>query len=516
MHFRRRLMLLFSPTILAVGMITLAKAQSTPPMDAVDEVQKGEHFVPVRTVEPRSLSLGVPLTTLFPNGGRVETPPIDELTLLEEDRQAGPGPLRMGVVQEFTAESESHGVWTATADGGWLWTLALRAPDAKALRVRVRDWDPPVGAALVLFNPGLPAESIGPFTAIYPTKRLEFWTPTVYAADVNLEYYLPPGVSRESPKAHLVVTGIVHQYLAAAEGDRGGPLPCHLDQNCYSAWTTTADGVAALSYVSNQFAYFCSGGLLNRVPGDLTSLFMTARHCGVDDANASSLLVTWFYESTSCGSGTIVTGPQSMGVTVLVSDPGTDWCLVGLREDVPNGVTYLGWDTSSWSNGSDATSIHHPRGSFKRIAFGEKVQNVTSCVSGSAALVRWPDNSGLLEPGSSGSPVFDASHRVRGTDSCGNASCDNASEDQFGRLDVAYPGLLEDWLHPADPVYVDGSYFGSEEGTVTQPFNTLVKGFFAVIRSSDLYLESGSYDEPMVLEKAMTIHARNGVVTIGQ
>jgi nitrous oxidase accessory protein NosD len=65
---------------------------------------------------------------------------------------------------------------------------------------------------------------------------------------------------------------------------------------------------------------------------------------------------------------------------------------------------------------------------------------------------------------------------------------------------------------------VDGSYTGWEEGTVTQPFNTVIEGAFAVRRGTahTLYIEAGSYNEQIIIDKAMTVRSRNGVVILGQ
>jgi lysyl endopeptidase len=381
---------------------------------------------------------------------------------------------------------------------------------------RVRPWDPPAGAELVLFNAANPEESVGPFTSSYPIQQEEFWSATVYSGEVNVEYYLPPGVDPQAPGSGITVDGLLNQYRDPLVTQLR-ELWCHLDLLCYPAWVPEGNGVAALAYVGGPYSYFCSGGMLNRSPTDFTSLFATANHCGVNVTNESSVIVTWFYQTSVCN-GTPPdpsTLPQTLGCAALVNDTSTDYCLLGLQDTVLGALVYLGWDANYWPNGSAGTLIHHPDGSYKRITFGTKTADVTSCIPAAAWQIYVADGDGEDEPGSSGAPMFDASHRVRGTASCATWSCTSDDIIEAGRFDLAY-SKLSPYLMPTDPVYVNAGYVGDEQGTMTQPFKRFKKGFFGVIRGHDLYVEAGSYNERLVIDKAMIIHARNGTAVIGQ
>ena len=86
---------------------------------------------------------------------------------------------------------------------------------------------------------------------------------------------------------------------------------------------------------------------------------------------------------------------------------------------------------------------------------------------------------------------------------------------------MAWP-LLEPYLYRNDAAewnaYVNGSYAGIEKGTVSQPFNTVTEGVFAVRAGTaySIYIEAGNYAQPMVIDKAMTLRSRNGIARIGQ
>ena len=286
--------------------------------------------------------------------------------------------------------------------------------------------------------------------------------------------------------------------------------------------------MGALSYVNNPFGYFCSGAMLNRSPSDLTPMFMTAFHCGVNAGAAPNLLVTWFYQTSVCN-GTPPnpnTLPQTQGVVLLAADVGLDWTLVGMSTANLGGVTFEGWDAGHFADNSSAISISHPQGTYKRIAFATKINDSGSTPrSGASPKLHvgptTPTCSSLRATAAS-SPArrvrrcLIQARRVRGTLSCGSTpQCAGTEDGDYGRLDQMWPELAP-YLQPVDPVYVNGFYAGFEAGTVAQPFITVLKGSFAVRAASNVYIQADSYNEHIRINKAMTLHALNGVATIGR
>jgi hypothetical protein len=269
----------------------------------------------------------------------------------------------------------------------------------------------------------------GPFTHTTRRKSQEFWTPPIFSNEIRLEYYLPARMKQHSDEAFLAVDAIANQYRpmpgTGSTDDRlQSVLGCHLDATCY---TTEGDGVGALTWTSSPDHgwFFCSGAMLNRVPEDFTPLFATARHCGGDDGwsqqKVDSTFVFWRYQTPSCND--TPPDPSTLASTsvaiLLVDDANTDYTLFGLESNVPGGLTYEGWDANYWPDGSvGARIIHHPAGTHKRITFGTKTADETSCVEAWAYKIDIPHGSGEIEPGSSGAPVFDNTNRVRGTASC--------------------------------------------------------------------------------------------------
>ncbi len=499
---------------------------------AIDGAVRPGHMAAVARPIPRSLGAD----GFFDLTNLVETPRLDVQQLLAEDAaQTRLGPLRIGVIQEFTPLfTRDAGKWMTLPDGGHLWTAWFRAPGAIAMRLRVTSWRPLLGAELLIYTTDdetqvhrMPAARTGRSTDA-------FWTPPIFSDAVRLEYYLPGDIDPAADDAVFSVDAIANQYrpipgTAPAESSQPAELNCHLDVSCYTDWQTQADGVGALTYISSPAAgqFFCSGAMYNRVPQDFTSLFATARHCGGSDgwsqSEADSAIVFWFYQTPSCD-GTPpnpATLPSTAGVALLVNDSNTDYALLGLASDVPGGVEYEGWDAGYWANNSPATGIHHPDGTHRRITFGTKTGDVTSCIPAQAWRIYIADGAGEIEPGSSGSPIFDTSHRVRGTASCASWSCSSDDTADYGRLDSAFT-QLEPYLYRNDAAewnaYSNGSYTGTEKGTVSQPFDTVLEGVFAVRGDTtySVYIEAGNYNEQMVIDKPMTLRSRNGVARIGQ
>jgi hypothetical protein len=476
---------------------------------------------------PRATPISARRPDLIAGAAVAATPALNAAQLLQEDSLVDAGPARMGVVQPVNLSSSQAGAWTRLDDGRWIWVAIIRAQGALSARLHANPWKPPAGATLTVYNGRDVAETFGPLDGAYGSDE-GFWTPTVYASDVYVEYVLPAQLDPRAAASELVITELLSGYRSPM----GTVIPtrevaCEQDVTCQGAWANTATGVGAIGTVSNPFGYFCSGALMTRNPTDFCPLFMTATHCGITAASANTTEITWLYQTAICNQpGTVPSLsslPRTVGSVLLAQDVTTDWTLVGLQSAVPGGLYYLGWDPNALAVSSPVAGIHHPSGSYKRISFGTKDGNNaarpnpvggTSCIAGTGNHVAW--SSGLTEPGSSGSPLFDGSQRIRGTLSCGNAAtCTGANSSDYGRLDSAF-GFVSPFLTPTDPIYVSGTFGGFENGAFNNPFRTVGKGAFAVRSGSNVYVVGGSYPEHVTIDRPMTINAYNGTVTIGQ
>ena len=184
--------------------------------------------------------------------------------------------------------------------------------------------------------------------------------------------------------------------------------------------------------------------------------FLTAAHCiGYEAANNninwSSELITLFnYEALTCTSDGSnapyqLSNNSVLGCTLLTQSPfnTNDYALIKLNGSASAlaqyKVCYAGWDNNPNSfsvNPTNSYGVHHPKGDAKKISYVQQVYPVTSnqamLQSGSSGYygIPWPQNSqgtflqnswrsGIVEKGSSGSPLFNSFDRLIGSLSTG-------------------------------------------------------------------------------------------------
>lgn len=424
--------------------------------------------------------------------------------------------------------------WAQLPDGGAVLRVELRSPDALGLRVQLSDASGWNGMELRVYEPG-GLTVLGPYSSPHLLREKSWWTPTIFGDTIGLEFYLPPGAPLPDPLPEILAVAYINCRCAFAPGATGG---CHNDVTCSADWATDASAVTRITFISGGGCSACTGALLNRPGDDFSPLLMTANHCVDTQAEASTVEAFWFYQSPCCPGTPGCTGtapapntvPRTMGTLLLRQFIGTDWVLLGLFDRPPAGAAFLGWDANAWNSGDAATGIHHPRGSFKRISRGDasgSTDNAGFDSNGDGMTdfradvwnVDW--TSGITEPGSSGSPIFDSARRVRGTLTGGSSACPTMmnpsppTRDRYGRFDRAFPTLRPFLFDIASPVYVDGTFAGEERGTQTNPFNTVGEAAFAVRTGDQILIRAGTYGGGFTISRAMTLRAQGGVVRIG-
>jgi hypothetical protein len=105
--------------------------------------------------------------------------------------------------------------------------------------------------------------------------------------------------------------------------------------------------------------------------------------------------------------------------------------------------------------GSFLTGIHHPEGSWKRISFGDRIGDATVSVEGALApanlYLQVNMDKGVVEPGSSGSPLFSSPGVIVGTLTYGPTNPDLTACEitpfvaGYARFSNAY-GYMHDYL----------------------------------------------------------------------
>ncbi|MEM8959916.1 MAG: serine protease [Acidobacteriota bacterium] len=392
---------------------------------------------------------------------RVVLPRVDEEVAKRQDFEATEAgqTARYAVPHAVRITPSSHGTWEQRDDGSWVWRLRLISRDAYSLNLGFSRYRMPKGGTLRIYATTGRGQVVGPFTARDNETHGELWTPPLPTDDLIVELTLPANKLR---RYDLELSWINHGYAGFGEPQpRSGA--CNVDVTCPPAadWRNEARAVALVSVAGR---HFCTGFLLNNTAEDGRPLFLTAKHCGIDETNAASVVVFWGHQSRVCrrGASSYQAGDLrrfQTGARWLAGHDDTDFALLEL-DDIPKArhrVYYAGWDRRHRAV-AEATVIHHPNTDAKRIAYSSvgavPTSHLGDDVPGDGSHLRvasW--DLGTTEGGSSGAPLFDEHHRVIGQLHGGWAACGADEPDWFGRLSAAWDGptpdtRLRDWLDP--------------------------------------------------------------------
>lgn len=382
--------------------------------------------------------------------------------LAADQQKAAPGPQRFAVARPVAVTTASHGAWEQLADGR-LWRLRIVSADATDLNLGFTTFWLPEGATLHIVSES-ESSFQGPYTARDNQPDGQLWTAVVPGAAAVVELFVPTGAQ---PQPQLLLAQINTGYRDFCHKRKDASAPknagaCNNDVVCPVGvpWTNEIRSVAV--YTVNG-VWECTGTLVTTGAGDFRPFFLTANHCGLSAANAGTVVVYWNYQSATCGTH----GPGSLaqnqsGAIFRAAKYDVDFALVELASlpDPSFQVYYSGWDRSGVAP-SAGVGIHHPDCDVKSISISTTpLTTVDSCIETGGYDSHWHVlwSSGVTEPGSSGSGIWDtATHRLVGTLSGGNSVCGGSDlTDCYGKFSVAWASgafpayRLRDWLDPLE------------------------------------------------------------------
>ncbi|KAG0333866.1 hypothetical protein BG004_000655 [Podila humilis] len=269
---------------------------------------------------------------------------------------------------------------------------------------------------------------------------------------------------------------------------------CNVDVACHkNEFHDQSRSVGVLLTDYNQ--KYCTGALINNGLQDGRQLFLTANHC-TGYANTTAHVVMFNHEKTQCGGPREVVNEHdtAQGLVKLGGYDMSDFTLYEITERIPDdyNVYLAGWSAASlaptsrqrvededwpvrreeqeetsspwrtprskvhvvmeddpqqppdYSKLIPITGIHHPSGDSKKISFFYSGSLPKTCWAECSPgqnfhwkIPKW--DQGTTEPGSSGSPLFDADKRIVGQLHGGSASCFNKNGyDVYGGIHASF------------------------------------------------------------------------------
>lgn len=432
-------------------------------------------------------------------GDAIMLPTPDLAAIKMEDGKNVGGPYRYGV-QVPVNVSVATGKWTNLGKGRVRWSMTMLSPAATSLDFHFSQLSLPESATLKIIGTGK-----GNVRTIQASETTggEFWSPYVAGEKATLQIDVD-AAQRTAVIAELA--GATHGYRGLFEQEQSKSGSCNVDTICPAgdAWRDQIDSVGHYTFSQGGSSYVCTGTLVGNTSLTNTPYFLTANHCVSSQTVASTIVVYWNYQSSTCrtpgstSSGTplsrsIATHSQS-GTTLTATNATSDFTLLRLNSNVPTGANpfFSGWDATG-TTPTSAVGIHHPAGHEKRIAIEDNALTITAYGGGSGTshwrVIDW--DQGTTEGGSSGSGLWNQGKRLVGQLHGGSAACGNNLSDYYGRLSVSWTGggtnatRLSNWLSPSGATTLNG-YRPGTSGNVapTANFSVTTSGLTATFTDS--------------------------------
>ena len=385
-----------------------------------------------RFAKGEAVKKGLKVNKSMASNGIIEMPSVDVEKLLKEDvEMAGEDvPYRFGYGFE-TSYTLDNGEWE-DEDEGRLWSLRFKSNEAVSLNFVFEDFSLPDGAYLNIVNSD---ETIvyGPVTSENIPKDGYFLTDIIPDSLVTIYLFEPDS---QVGKSTLKIKKVVHGYqnffvINDDNGDPGSSAPCNIPvENAFPNFEKEANAVALI--LLEDGTSWCSGSLVISTDLSFKPYLLTAFHCINTEWNPNTNIPTDMVassaEKANVNHWAIKFGYRQQSTYAITFNGAifrsgwfdSDFALVELYENAKQfaHLTWLGWDKTG-NVPSSGVGIHHPKGDYMKISIDNDPSQTSMWVDGSYpnnGTLHWLEHwdSGIVQGGSSGSPLLNESKRVVG------------------------------------------------------------------------------------------------------
>lgn len=362
----------------------------------------------------------------------------------------------------------ADGEWTK-AQGGRIWSMRFQSLGAYSINFVFEKLKLSKGASLYISND---SETVlyGPVTYHENTPNGYFLTDLIQGEDVTINLFEP---ELQIGKSSLEITKVVHGYKdifsSMKNGNLNGSESCNNDIACFQNWSNESDAVALVLLADGT--ELCSGSLIMTANQSFRPYFLSAFHCidlyedGILSQDEINKSMNWMfkfqYKKSTCNGSNTKYSITYNGAQFRAAWNNTDFALMEMNNS-PAGRTdfaWLGWDRSGIAPTS-GTTIHHPAGDVMKISFEN---NSFEQSSWGGINNHWLVNfdNGVVQHGSSGSPILNQERRVVGNlhgnqlYNQNNTYCSQPRA-EYGRFDISWTGggtnttRLSNWLDPSN------------------------------------------------------------------
>lgn len=450
------------------------------------------------------------------NGITIKMPAFDLEKMRKEDAEmeGTDAPYRFGKGFDVSY-TLSDGLWQ-DVDGGRLWALTFESEGALSLNYIFENIFLPDGANLFIVNHDNTVV-YGPVTSeVCVPRESTFLTDVIPGASSTIYLFEPLTKINEST---LTIRRVVHGYrgfdFKQVERSLGDASSCNINVACYPAYEKESKGIALVMLSNGE--ELCSGSLLMSTNLSFDPYFLTAFHCIDTNKNkelsdsekqaAKNWMFKFCFKKTTCNGNTLATSYTYNKADFCSAWKNTDFALMKLKSSVSNNtnLTWFGWDKSS-STPTSGVGIHHPQGDVMKISFDYDTFSTYSNFGGTDNFWLLNYDDGIVEHGSSGSPILNESKRVVGQ-LYGNSFythnlpyCDQPRA-EYGRFNLSWIGdstndtRLSNWLDPigtgqtttdsSHPIYISGSNLVCRNSSGSYSVSNLPSGYTVTWSSSN-------------------------------